>query len=102
MDWYTGVFDVVKFHTKRHGAYRGRMDWYTGVFDVVKFHTKRHRAQPVGLEVLQNSSILNLLKIQALLVEFVKALKSHLKQPLLVIWDGARSHHRLHAVLCGT
>jgi len=27
------------------------------------------------------------------LVEFLKALKSHLKQPLLVIWDGARSHH---------
>jgi transposase len=27
------------------------------------------------------------------LVEFLKALKAHLKQPLLVIWDGARSHH---------
>jgi transposase len=27
------------------------------------------------------------------LVEFLKALKAHLKQPLLVIWDGARTHH---------
>ena len=27
------------------------------------------------------------------LVEFLKALKAHLKQPLLVIWDGARAHH---------
>jgi putative transposase len=27
------------------------------------------------------------------LVEFLKALKAHLKQPLLVIWDGARPHH---------
>ena len=25
-------------------------------------------------------------------VEFVKALKAHLKQPLLVIWDGLRAH----------
>ena len=30
------------------------------------------------------------------LVEFLKALKNHLKQPLLVIWDGARSHHSHH------
>ena len=27
------------------------------------------------------------------LVEFLKALKAHLRQPLLVIWDGARTHH---------
>lgn len=27
------------------------------------------------------------------LVDFLKALKAHLKQPLLVIWDGARTHH---------
>ena len=27
------------------------------------------------------------------LVEFVKALKAHLQQPLLVIWDVARAHH---------
>lgn len=27
------------------------------------------------------------------LVDFLKALKTHLKQPLLVIWDGARTHH---------
>ena len=27
------------------------------------------------------------------LVEFLKALKVQLKQPLLVIWDGARPHH---------
>jgi transposase len=27
------------------------------------------------------------------LVEFLKALKAHLKQKLLVIWDGARTHH---------
>ena len=27
------------------------------------------------------------------LVDFLKALKVHLKQPLLVIWDGARTHH---------
>jgi putative transposase len=26
-------------------------------------------------------------------VEFLKALKAHLKQPLLIIWDGARPHH---------
>ena len=25
-------------------------------------------------------------------VEFLKALKAHLKQPLLVIWDGAKPH----------
>lgn len=25
-------------------------------------------------------------------VEFLKALKAHLKQPLLIIWDGARPH----------
>lgn len=27
------------------------------------------------------------------LVEFLKALKAHLTQPLLLIWDGARTHH---------
>ena len=27
------------------------------------------------------------------LVEFLNALKTHLKQPLLVIWGGARTHH---------
>jgi transposase len=27
------------------------------------------------------------------LVDFLKALKTHLRQPLLVIWDGARTHH---------
>ena len=27
------------------------------------------------------------------LVEFLKALKAHHKQRLLVIWDGARTHH---------
>ena len=27
------------------------------------------------------------------LVELLKALKDHLKQPLLIIWDGARTHH---------
>lgn len=27
------------------------------------------------------------------LVDFLKALKAHLKRPLLVIWDGARTHH---------
>ena len=26
-------------------------------------------------------------------VEFLKALKTHLKRPLLVIWDGSRPHH---------
>jgi transposase len=26
-------------------------------------------------------------------VEFLKALKAHLKLPLLVIWDGSRPHH---------
>lgn len=26
-------------------------------------------------------------------VEFLKALKRHLKQPLLVIWDGLKAHH---------
>ena len=26
------------------------------------------------------------------IVEFLKALKAHLKQPLLVIWDGLRAH----------
>ena len=26
-------------------------------------------------------------------VELLKALKDHLKQPLLMIWDGARTHH---------
>lgn len=26
-------------------------------------------------------------------VEFLKALKAHLRQPLLIIWDGARPHH---------
>lgn len=31
------------------------------------------------------------------LVEFLKALKAHLKRPLLVIWDGAKTH-RSHVV----
>ena len=26
-------------------------------------------------------------------MDFLKALKAHLKQPLLVIWDGASTHH---------
>jgi len=27
------------------------------------------------------------------IVEFLKALKAHLKVPLLILWDGARAHH---------
>jgi len=30
-------------------------------------------------------------------VEFLKALKAHLKQPLLIIWDGLKAHCQLPA-----
>ncbi|CAL8480723.1 transposase (plasmid) [Caballeronia sp. S22] len=66
-----------------------------GQTPVIQFHFNRHHVSAIA--GLSRTNYLFRLYEGSVkkeqVVEFLKALKAHLKQPLLIIWDGARPHH---------
>lgn len=66
-----------------------------GQTPIIQFHFNWNHVSAIA-GVTRTNCLFRLYKgsiKQEELVEFLKALKAHLKQPLLVIWDGARTHH---------
>lgn len=68
-----------------------------GQTPVIQFHFNwKHVSVIAGLTLTQCVFRFHEGSIKSVqIVEFLKALKAHLKQPLLIIWDGLRAHRSI-------